>query len=119
MAYADPQSVTINAVANSMPRISTGTNNSVYQKDDGTLKLTVSHQLGARAKRQIRLDQSKIAPDVFTSDNVRYNAAVWIVVDQPITGYTNAELKLIVDGFVAYLSASSWANITRLLGGEN
>jgi len=119
MAFADPQSVTINAVANSLPRISSGVNTGAFQKDDATLKLSVSHNYASRTRRQVRLDQNKIAPDVFTSENMRQSMSVYLVVDQPQNGYTNAELKLIVDGFLAYLSASSGANITKLLGGEN
>jgi hypothetical protein len=34
-------------------------------------------------------------------------------------GYTIVELKQIVDGFLAMLTASSGAKITQLLGGEN
>lgn len=119
MAFADPQSVTINAVANSLPRISSGTNNGVFQKDDATVKLSVSHQYGARTRRQIRLDHKKIAPDVFTSDNVQYSASCYLVIDHPTSGYTNVEIKQIVDGLTAYLTASSGARVTQLLGGEN
>jgi hypothetical protein len=41
------------------------------------------------------------------------------VFDVPGTGYTIAEQKAIVDGFVAALSASSGALITKILGAEN
>lgn len=118
MAFADPQSITINAVANSLPRTS-GDPQGIFTKDDGTLRLTVSHQLVKnRNKRMLRVDHSKIAPDVFTSDNIRHNFGVWIAVDTPAEGYTIAEQKQIVDGLLAYLSASSGAKITQLLGGE-
>jgi hypothetical protein len=119
MAFADPQSVTINAVANSLPRVSSDKNSGAFQKDDATVKLTVSHQYGARTRRTIRLDHRKIAPDVFTSDNKQYSMSTYIVVDAPVTGYTNAEIKQVVDGLTAYLTASTGAKITQLLGGEN
>lgn len=119
MAFADPQSVTVNAVAQTMPRISSGVNTGKFQKDDASYALSVSHNYGKRTRRQIRLDNKKIAPDVFTSDNVEYSSSVYLVIDAPTIGYTNAELKLIVDGFLAYLTASSGAKITQLLGGEN
>lgn len=44
---------------------------------------------------------------------------VTITVDVPVTGYTIVEQKQVVDGLIAYLSASSGAKITQLLGGEN
>lgn len=119
MAFADPQSVTINAVANSLPRISSGVNTGAFQKDDTTVKLSVSHQYGSRTRRQLRLDHSKIAADVFTSDNTKYSMSAYLVVDVPSTGYTVAEQKQIVDALTAYLTASSGARVTQLLGGEN
>lgn len=120
MAFADPQSVTINAVANSLPRVSTGVNQSVYQKDDSNVKLTPSHQYGKRTRRTIRLDFSKIAPDpLISSQNIKYSMAAYLVVDVPITGFTLAEQKQIVDALTLYLTASSGARVTQLLGGEN
>jgi len=119
MAFADPQSVTINAVANSLPRVSSSPNSSVYQKDDGLVRLTVSHQYGKRNRRTIRVDHRKIGPDPFTSDNKEFSMACYLVVDAPTVGYTNTELKQVVDGLTAYLTASTGAKITSLLGGEN
>nr|UJQ84918.1 MAG: hypothetical protein 2 [Leviviridae sp.] len=60
---ADPQSVTINAVAQSLPAIARGVNTSTYQKDDGTVKLSFAHQYGKRTRRTARLDFSKIVAD--------------------------------------------------------
>jgi len=120
MAFADPQSVTINAVAQSLPRISSGTNAGVFQKDDTTVKLSVSHTYGARNRRLLRLDHSKIAADpLVASTNVRLSMSAYLVVDVPATGYTVAEAKQVVDALVAYLAASSGARVTQLLGGEN
>jgi hypothetical protein len=45
--------------------------------------------------------------------------SVYLVVDTPKTGYTVAEQKQIVDALTAYLTASSGARATQLLGGEN
>lgn len=119
MAFADPQSVTINAIAKTLPRVSSGVNSGAFQKDDAEVKLSVSHAYNKRTRRVIRLDHKKIAPDPFTSDNTEYTMGVYLVVDQPVNGYTVAELKQVVDGFAAYLTASSGARITQLLGGEN
>lgn len=120
MAFADPQTVTINTVANTLPRISSGVNSGAFQKDDTTVKLSVSHTYGSRTRRVLRLDHSKIAADpLMASVNVRLNMAAYLVVDEPSTGYTVTEAKQIVDALVAYLSASSGAAVTQLLGGEN
>lgn len=121
MAFADPQTVTINAVAQTLPRISSGVNAGAFQKDDATVKLSVSHNIGkGRTRRMLRLDHSKIAADpLMAGINVRASGSVYIVCDFPQTGYTIAEAKQIVDGLTAYLTASSGARATQLLGGEN
>lgn len=115
---ADPQSVTINAVPHSLPR--TGSNPGQFTKDDGAIRLTVSHANGKRIRSSIRLDNAKISADpMVPSQNQKVSASVYLVIDRPQTGYTNAELKLIVDGFLAWMSASSGANVTKVLGGES
>ena len=121
MAFTDPQTVTINAVAQTLPRISSGSNSGSFQKDDGTVKLTVSHSYGkTRTRRVVRLDHSKIASDpLLAGVNVRAVGAVYLVTDFPITGYSIAEQKQIVDALTAYLTASTGARATQLLGGEN
>jgi hypothetical protein len=45
--------------------------------------------------------------------------AVYVVIDTPETGYTIAEQKQIVDGLTGYLTASSGANVTKIIGGES
>jgi hypothetical protein len=45
--------------------------------------------------------------------------STYIVCDVPATGYTIAEQKDIVDALVKYLTASTGANVTKLLGGES
>lgn len=121
MAFSDPQTVTINAVAQTLPRISSGESSGVFQKDDASVKLTVSHKkVGSRSSRMIRLDHTKTAADpLLAGVNVQARFGVWLVADVPATGYTIAEQKQIVDALVAYLSASSGARATQLLGGEN
>lgn len=119
MAFADPQSVTINAVANTLPRTSFGTNSGAFTKDDGNVKLSVSHDYKTRTRRLIRLDHSKIAADpLLAGVNVRASMSAYLVVDVPQTGFTVAEQKLIVDALTGYLSASSGARAAQFLAGE-
>lgn len=119
MAFADPQSVTVNAVAQSLARTGSSNNSGVFQKDDATYKLSISHSYGNRTRRVIRLDNQKYAADpLISAQNVLRNMGVYLVVDVPVQGYTNTEAKQIVDGFLAYLTASSGAKVTQLLGGE-
>lgn len=117
--YADPQTVTINAVAQTLPRTSAGVNTGQFKKDDGTVVLGISHQYGKRIRRQARLDLSKIAADPLVSAvNIKHSMSAYLVVDTPITGFTVAEAKQVVDALTAYLTASSGSKVTQLLGGE-
>lgn len=118
--FADPQSVTINAVAQSLPRTSAGTNGGVFTTNDGLVRLSVSHAYGTRNRRVIRLDHRKVAADPLTSGiNNEYTMAAYVVIETPKVGYSVTEAKQVADALVAYLTASSGAKITQLLGGEN
>lgn len=121
--YADPQSVTINAVAQSLPRTGTGVNgpfSAQYTKDDGNVVLSVSHQYGKRTRRTARLDLTKIAVDpLVSSTSIKYGMSAYLVVDVPPTGFTVVEAKQLVDALTGWLTATSGANATRLLAGES
>ena len=118
--FADPQSVTINAVANSLPRTSSGTNSGVFTKDDGLVKLSISHTQGKRNRHLVKLDHAKIAADpLLAGVNVKASMTVHLVVDAPETGYTIAEIKQIVDALTGFATASSGANVTKIIGGES
>lgn len=121
MAFADPQSVTVNAVAQSLPRISDSQLSSSYRKDDTTWRLDIQHTegkgLSARNRRLVRLTQTKIAADPFApSVNNKYSHSVYVVFDAPATGFTNTELKDAALGLVGWLTS---ANILKVLGAES
>jgi hypothetical protein len=118
--FADPQSVTINAVAQTLPRVgSPDASKGVYLKDDGNVRLEISHTTGRRNRDVMRLTHRKIAADPLVgSVNIQYSLSVTLTVDKPTVGYSVAEAKQIVDALTAYLTASSGARATQLLGGE-
>lgn len=121
MAFSDPQSVTINAVANSLPRVSSGVRSGQFAKDDGNIVLTVDHAPSkGRVRRTVRIDHRKVAADpLMAGANRQYSMSAYLVVNVPDVGYSIAEQKQIVDGLTAYLTASTGARVTQLLGGEN
>lgn len=120
MSFADPQSVTINAVATSLPRVSSGASSGAFSSADGLIQLSVSSAVGKRTRRTIRLSQVKVAADTFVpTQNTKYSQTVYIVCDAPLSGFTVTEQKYLVDALTAYLTASSGAKVTQLLGGEN
>lgn len=117
--FADPQSVTINAVANSLARVEAGLNRGSFSKDDQTLKMSIQHQLGNTSQRMIRLDRTTLTASPFTAGS-SYNVvdSVWLVSRTP-KDLTIVQQKQLIDGFLAYLTASSGARITQWLGGES
>lgn len=120
MAFADPQSLTINAIAKTLARTGSGLDSGTFQKDDGEVKLTFGHSYNKRIRRTLRVDHQKLATDVLDPTIVSpYSMSVYMVVDVPKLGYTLTEQKQVVDAFSTYLLFSSGANVTKLLGGES
>lgn len=117
MAFADPQSVTINSVAQSLPRVSIGAAESIYRKADESVQLRISHQSSkGRKRRMVRLDQVVIAADPLTAENAEQKAGIYLVIDEPTWGFDDTTLDYLVDALVGWLTAG---NIAKLLGGES
>lgn len=120
--YSDPQSLTINGSAVTLPRTASGVDNGGFTAADGNVKMTVSHQYGKRARRTVRIDHKKIVPDeLLTSVSKQVSTSVYVVVDAPLVGYNGAEQKQIIDALAAWLAAGTGAanNALRLVGGES
>lgn len=119
MAYSDPQSLTISGTAVSLPRTSSGVASGQFQTPDGTAILKVSHAIGKRSRRTARIEHAKIAADPLTAANTKYSMSAYVVLDVPPVGYTVAEAQAVVTALTTWLTASSGANVAKLLGGEN
>lgn len=115
--YSDPQSVTINAVPVSLPRVSMGDKTATYQSADETVKMLISHQSAkGRKRRRVRLDQTVIAEDPIAATNKSQSCGISLVVDEPEFGFSDTEIDYLVDALVAWLTSG---NIAKLLGGES
>jgi hypothetical protein len=120
MAFADPQSIKIEGATTSLPRISTGGMASEYASEDGALSLKISTTNGRRKRQVVRLDQTKITDDPFNDSlNVTVGESVYLVVDRPIAGFTNAQALKAVEGFVELLSASTFSAVKKMLASES
>lgn len=120
MSFSDPQSIKISGTTSSLPRVSVGKFDSEYLSADGNITLSASSQYGARTRRVIRVDTSKITTDPFIpANNVKVSMSNYLVFDLPPAGYTAAEAKAVYDGFIEALGKSESALITKLLGGES
>lgn len=122
MALADPQSVTIGTVpgAVSLPRTGLDRNDGYFSSSDGTAKLKVQHTYGKRNRHTVRLDFQKTAADPLVSgSNAVYSMSAILSVDVPPSGFTIAEQKDVAVALMGFLTASTNAATTKVLGGES
>jgi len=121
VAYADPATITINSVAQTLARTGSGVGSGKFQTNDGNFTLDIQHVYGKRGRHSIALRQRKIAADpLISANNKEFTMQARLTFDVPDNqGFTVAEQKLLWDGFAVWLAASSGAQITKLLGGEN
>lgn len=112
----DPQSVTINAVATSLPRTSAGPTQNVYTSADGNTTMTTrQNTTSQRFRREVRLSQRKVAPDPISAVNREIGVSVYLVIDEPKAGFTDAEIGYLIDALKSWATST---NYNKILGGE-
>lgn len=116
--FADPQVVTVNAVAQSMPRVEVKGNSSFYQKADESFKLTISHAKSkdARIRTMVRIDQRAIVPDPLTAVNDWETLSFYVVLDRPSVGFTQTQCDQLITGLKAWVDSTA---IGKLYGQES
>lgn len=121
MAFSDPISITFpTAGAKSFPRVGTELFSGQFQTADGLRVLKIQHSLRKRNRHTIRLDSKKTVADVVVpTNNTVASMSAYLVIDVPVFGYTTTEAADEANGLLAYLSASTYANVTKLLGNES
>lgn len=117
MAFADPQTLTIDATPYTCNLISSESSKSVYATADGTLRLTISHQ-GAkdRTRRMVRVDQQIVAADPLSSENEYKNLGIYVVIDEPNFGFDSTAVDNVVQALVAWLDTAA---VTKVLGSQH
>jgi hypothetical protein len=117
--FADPSVITVNAIAKSLNRTSSGNDSSAYSTGDRAYRVQIAHSYGRRTRRLLKMIHDTLTANPLVSGSfVNSTVSVHLVVDSP-PGYDTALLKQDIDGYLAWLSASSGANITKLLAGES
>jgi hypothetical protein len=114
---ADPQSVTINAVATSLARTQQGPNENKYTSADGkTVMTTKQNTTAKRFRREVRLSQEKIAADPISAVNAVVGSSIYFVVDEPRNGvFSDIEIGYLIDALKTWLSST---NYNKVLVGE-
>jgi len=115
--FADPQSVTVNSVAQSLARILIEGKKCVYQKADATFTLTISHQqiAGDRLRSMARIDQRAVVPDPLTAVNDYETLSFYFVIDRPLVGFTSTQVEQLIAGLKTWLDSTA---IGKLYGQE-
>lgn len=118
--FADPQSVTYNTVAKSLPRISSGQDSSTYRLNDtagnAIYTMTLTHQFKARNRVIARLQRESITTDpLATATNIDVSMAATFTIDFPNAGLTPVDAQYLGSALTGFLTS---ANILRLANGE-
>nr|UJQ86003.1 MAG: hypothetical protein 2 [Leviviridae sp.] len=113
---ADPQSVTVNAVAIPMPKTQSGPTQNLFTAADGNTWMTTKQNISAsRFRREVRLSQKKIAADPISAINTEKGVSVYLVIDEPRAGFSDTEIGYLIEALKTWLSS---ANYNKVLGGE-
>lgn len=117
MAFSDPQSITVNAVAKSMDRVKSEGYRSEYAMADQEFKMIISHQGSkGRTRRMVRVDQRKVVTDPLTSVNDYESLGVYFVIDEPDYGFTDTEIDYVVQALKTWAST---ANVLKVCGNQS
>lgn len=119
MALADPQSMTV-GTAQTLARTNTGSTSAEYTNSDGTVSLLVSHQVvKGRRRSLIKATKKKVSTDVLTDVKSEIGTVVNISIDRPGVGFTETELIELATGAFTWATASTNANLKKVLGLES
>lgn len=112
---SDPITLTVNGVANSLNRISTGDLTSSYSTADESLKATIKHQRTSsdRIRTTIDVVQRKVVSDPLTSENDYDTLTFRLLIDRPSVGWTATEVDYVNQALAGFLTT---ANVGKLYG---
>jgi len=122
MAFSDPQSVTIGTTpgAVSLPRVNAGSDTGSFKNFDQKVELKIRPSYGRRTRKESRIDFSKVVTDPLVSTtNVLASASAIFVLDTPPSGFSTTEQRELATALLTWLTASSNANLIKLIAGEN
>jgi hypothetical protein len=112
-----PIVITVDTVNTDCHKITEEKSSSLYSSTDGNLSLKVSHQESKnRTRHMARIDSKVLAEDPLTAVNQYQSAGVYIVIDEPLYGFTDAEIENQVTALKDFLTS---ANIAAMLANRH
>lgn len=122
--FADPTSLSVGATvsstggtATSFARIRTDGYSSEYRTSDGAYDFAIKHSLGSRLRSEVRVTKNSTYTDPSTGLVVPVNMTVYAVVNKPQAGFSNADIKGVINALSAFLGVS--ANQDKILAFES
>lgn len=121
MAFTDPQSVTVNAVPYSLPRVLTGTTVGKFVSADAIREITVDPRGTAKRRRNVVRFYTKrnVLDPLGSGLSTTVQSMVSVTIDRPLSGVTDVEIGQDLDGIIKWLTDASKANQNKLIAGEN
>lgn len=126
MAYADPQSITYNAVAQSLNRTGSGINQGsffVAGTGGATFGLDISHSYGsARTRRVSKLSVGQVNANPYATGLSAYEQTFcYLVVDTPAkNGVVDPAVAVLsVNALTKWFTDNTNANALKLVQGQN
>lgn len=116
--FTDPQSVTVNAVAKSMPKVESTGKQSTYISADGNFTMKISHQVvaGGRIRSLVRVDQRAVVADPLTAANDYETLSCYMVIERPEFGFSATEVNYLVAALEGWIDSTS---VGKLFGLES
>lgn len=118
MAFADPQSITVDSTPVELPRVKPEANASLYKSADENYSLRISHQESkGRTRRMVRIDARTVAADPLTAVNQFQSLGVYVVVDEPEFGFADDAVEDVVVALTTWLGVAG--NVAKLLSHQH
>ena len=120
MAFTDPQTVTVNAIARTLPRFLTGTTVGTFASADGITKLTIEPTATkARRSNKVSLRENVTIVDPNTGLSRTDSHSVTVISNRPLMGVSDTVAEQLAAALFTYLTASTNQNLKKELGNEN
>lgn len=121
MAFSDPISITVNAVAKSAARVySPAGAPSTYKAANDEFVIEIAHQEvkgGRRERHLLKITQMKVVSDPLNAAlNMEAKASAHVVIEHPKMGFTDVEIGYLVKALTDFVGTAG--NQTKLIGGE-
>jgi hypothetical protein len=114
----EPQAVTIGGTARSLVKTETDRTRSVFTDRANGVRLETSQSNGNRRRSLVKLTLNKIAADPITAVNSDISTSVHLVIDAPRVGFTDTEIKDEAVALLNWFTASTNANLIKVIAGE-